>query len=317
MSLAVVDAGGIAAVQDAGRTGWRKFGVPASGPMDLFAFRAANALAGNPAEYASIEIGLGDVTFQATRDCILAATGAGYRVSVYVWEFSLWSAFFVRGGWKVHLRKTDDGMWAYLAVHGGIQTPPLLGSRSTYLRGGFGGYEGRQLQAGDVLSTGASRHVPYELAARTLPAALRPDYREHPTIGVIMGPQRDRFDGEGIAAFLGAEYSLQLTSDRMGYRLEGPAVAPRNRTELISEGMAFGAIQVPPGGQPIVMMADGPTVGGYPKIAAVASADLPVLAQCVPRRSKIRFRETTVEAAQARYRALMQNLAAIANEESP
>lgn len=314
MSLEVIDLGGFATIQDSGRKGWRGFGVPVSGPMDGFAFQAANALAGNPDGCAVIEIGLGDVTLQARQDCVIAITGAGYELSIYIWEFPFWGSFYVRAGWKIRLNKTDEGMWAYLAVHGGIQTEPVLGSRSTYVRGAFGGWKGRQLQVGDVIMTKSVPHSSYELAARILPEEARPEYDDHPSLDVIMGPQTDYFTNESIETFLSSEYSISLTSDRMGYRLEGPPLTHRSKTELISEGMTFGAIQVPSNGQPIVMMADCPTTGGYPKIGTVASADLPLLAQCVPNKSRIRFRETTVEKAQEKYRALIKGLNKIVEE---
>jgi biotin-dependent carboxylase-like uncharacterized protein len=276
--------------------------------MDVFAFRAANALASNPVECAAMEIGLGDITLQARQDCIVAVTGVGYQLSIYIWEFPLWGSFFVRAGWKIHLKKTDQGMWTYLAVHGGVQTEAVLGSRSTYLRGGLGGLEGRQLQVGDVTRTAISSPTSYELAARILPEEALPKYNDHPIIDVILGPQAEYFTDESIETLLSNEYSISLTSDRMGYRLEGPPLTHRRQTELISEGMTFGAIQIPSNGQPIVMMADSPATGGYPKIATVASADLPLLAQCVPNKGRIRFRETTVEKAQEKYRELMNGL---------
>src|SRR5215213_7470658 len=151
MSLEILDVSGLVTIQDSGRTGWRRFGVPASGPMDVFAFQAANVLLGNPGGCAAVEIGLGDVSLQAAQDCVIAVTGVGYQLFVYIWEFPLWGSFFVRAGWKIHLNKMDHGMWAYLAVTGGIQTPLTLGSRSTYLRGALGGLEGRPLQVGDVI----------------------------------------------------------------------------------------------------------------------------------------------------------------------
>ncbi|HEY3474941.1 MAG TPA: biotin-dependent carboxyltransferase family protein, partial [Anaerolineales bacterium] len=274
MSLEIVEIGGLATLQDSGRTGWRRFGVPVSGPMDSFAFRAANALVGNPPRSAVIEIGLGDAIFQAKQDCVIAVAGAGYRLSIYVWEFPLWSSYFVRAGWNIHLSKTEDGLWVYLAVAGGFESDPVLGSRSTYLRGAFGGLEGRPLQAGDILRAGPFPRLSSELAARTLPEDARPQYSDHPTIDVILGPQTNFFTDESAETFFSSEYSVSLTSDRMGYRLEGPALRRRDPAELISEGMAFGAIQVPASGQPIVMMADCPTTGGYPKIGTVASAHL-------------------------------------------
>jgi allophanate hydrolase subunit 2 len=155
----------------------------------------------------------------------------------------------------------------------------------------------------------------YEIAARILPEEARPKYDVHPTIGVIMGPQTGYFSEESIETFLSSEYSVSLISDRMGYRLEGPPLAHRSKIELISEGMTLGAIQIPSSGKPIVMMADCPTTGGYPKIGTVASADLPLLAQCVPNKSRIRFRETAVEKAQERYRELIKGLDTIVSDE--
>ena len=315
MTLEVIEANGLATIQDSGRIGWMRFGVPSSGPMDVFAFHAANALAGNSTDQALIEIGLGDITFRAQRDCVIAVAGVGYELSVYIWDFPLWSSYYVRAGWMIRLRKMDFGMWAYLAISGGVQTQPILGSSSTYLRGHIGGFEGRQLQVGDVVGTENPSRSLNELAARTLPEETRLVYEDYPTVDVILGPQKDYFTNESIVMFLSNEYSVSATSDRMGYRLEGPSLTHKNKTELISEGMTFGAIQIPASGLPIVMMADCPPTGGYPKIGAVASADLPLLAQCVPNKSRIRFRETSVAKAQKKYRALMSGLDKIVEAE--
>lgn len=315
MSLEILEVNGLATLQDTGRTGWRKFGVPASGAMDAFAFRAANLLAGNDPECAAVEIGMGGIALRALRDCVIAVAGVGCALSVYIWDFPPWSSYYVRGGWTVRLDKLDFGMWAYLAVSGGVQTPPTLGSSSTYLRGPFGGFDGRQLQAGDVLQSGAPPRPLDDLAAQTLPAEAQPAYSDNPTLDIVLGPQEEYFTDESIETFLSSEYTISATSDRMGYRLEGPALARRNKTELLSEGVTMGAVQVPSNGQPIVMMADSPTTGGYPKIGTVVSADLPLLAQCVPGRSKIRFQKTTVAKAQKKYRNLMSGLERIAEEQ--
>jgi antagonist of KipI len=308
MSLEVLDVSGLATIQDAGRIGWRKFGVPASGPMDQYAFQAANALVNNAPNCAVIEIGLSDITFRALHDCVIAVAGMGYSLSIYLWDFPLWSSYYVRGGWTIRLNKLDSGMWAYLAIAGGVQTQPVLDSQSTYLRGHFGGLDGRQLQVDNILREDKSPRLIHELAARTLHPEARPVYSEHPVLDVILGPQEKYFTDESIEKFLSSEYSISTTSDRMGYRLEGESLTHRNKTELISEGMTCGSIQIPSNGQPIIMMADAPTTGGYPKIGTVARADLPLLAQCVPGRSKIRFRETTVAKAQKKYRELMSRL---------
>ena len=314
MSLEVIEVNGLATVQDSGRVGWRKFGVPTSGAMDVFAFRAANLLAGNDPNCAAIEIGLGDITFRALHDCVVSVTGVGFGLSVYVWDFPLWSSYYVRSGWTIRLNKLDSGMWVYLTISGGVQTPPVLNSSSTYLRGSFGGLDGRQLQAGDVLRSGISSHPFNDLAARTMLEEAHPLYSDNPMLDVVMGPQEDYFTKESIDTFFSSEYTVSSTSDRMGYRLEGTPLTYRKKSELISEGMTMGAIQVPSSGQPIIMMADSPTTGGYPKIGAVASADLPLLAQCVPGKSKIRFRKTTIAKAQKKYRELMSGLERIVEE---
>jgi len=254
MSLEIIEISGLATIQDSGRRGWRKFGVPVSGPMDGFAFHAANQLAGNDLNCAALEIGLGDITLRALRDCVISAAGVGYSLSIYIWDFPLWSSYYIRAGWTIRLTKLDLGIWAYLAIAGGVQTQPVLDSRSTYLRGHFGGLDGRQLQAGDVLKSGSPSRSLHELAARTLPEPARPNYSDAPNIDVIMGPQTKYFTEESIATFKSQSYMVSATSDRMGYRLEGAALTHGNKTELVSEGMTMGAIQIPSNGQPIVMM---------------------------------------------------------------
>lgn len=306
--LEVLDVSGLATIQDLGRTGWRRFGVPVSGPMDSFAFQAANLLVGNSSGAAAIEIGSGEIELTATQDCVIAAAGAGYSLSVYLWNFPLWDSCFVRAGWKIHLRKNGFGMWAYLSVAGGFDVPEILGSQSTYLRGKFGGLDGRLLQAGDILRSGKPSLSLMELSARSLAEDARPNYSENPTVDVILGPQKNRFDEKSIKTFLNETYKISHSSDRMGYRLEGSKLNHIGGADLTSEGMAMGAIQVPADGQPIAMMADCATAGGYPKIASVISADLPLLAQCTPGKDSVRFRETTVEAAQEKYRELMRKL---------
>ena len=306
--LEILSVSGLATIQDSGRTGWRKFGVPASGPMDSFAFQAANLLVGNSFDAAAIEIGAGEIELAATQDCVIAATGAGFSLSVYVWDFPLWDSCFVRAGWKIHVKKSSAGMWGYLSIAGGFDVPKILGSHSTYLRGNFGGVDGRLLQAGDVLKIGIPSRPLMELSARSLAEDARLNYSENPIVDVILVPQKNRFDEKNIEMFLSSEYKINYSSDRMGYRLEGTRLNHIGGADLTSEGMAMGAIQVPADGQPIAMMADCATAGGYPKIASIISTNLPLLAQCVPGKDSVRFRETTTEAAQENYRALIQKM---------
>ncbi len=334
--LEILEAGGLVTVQDAGRRGWQKFGVPASGAMDWVAHRAANLLVGNPSDAAALEIGFGDMTLRAQRDCVVAVTGAGFIASTYLWTFPLWTSFAVRAGWKITITRNDPslrafaakqsprgsggllrreeppprndeilfGNWAYLAVTGGIDVEPTLGSRSSYLRGGLG----KKLEVGDRLNIGKPSRSLEDLAARTFSPEKLPAYSSSPVIEVIEGVQADWFTKDGLETFYNNEYCINPSSDRMGYRLDGAPIARANDVELLSEGMIAGSIQVPASGQPIVMMADSPTTGGYPKIANVVRADLPLLAQVPPREGRIRFRMISVEEAQSRYRKMTRDL---------
>ncbi len=306
--LEVLEVSGMASIQDRGRLNWRRYGVPTSGPMDAFAFQAANLLVGNPPEAAALELGSGDLALCAARECVIAGAGAGFNLSVQDRQVPLWDSCFVRRNWIIRLKWSGTGVWAYLAVSGGFDVPPVLGSRSTYLRGRFGGLEGRLLQAGDVIPTGPPERDLSQLAARTLNEAARPPYTERPQIEVILGPQAGRFTAESLEAFWSEPYRVSLTSDRMGYRLEGKPLVHLSQADLTSEGLTAGTLQVPADGQPLVVMADSPTVGGYPKIASVAGVDLPLLAQCTPGSAQIRFRQTSVEAARQRYHDLIQAL---------
>ena len=304
MVLQVLEPGLLTTVQDLGRRGYERFGVPVAGAMDGYALRAANGLVGNPWDAAGLEITIAGPTLRATRRCLIAVTGADLGLRVQGRRMPLWTALYVRRGWTISFEGRQSGCRAYLAIAGGIVVPPVMGSRATYLRGGFGGHRGRALRAGDVLPVGEPSCALLDRAGRQLPEEARPPYSDTPTVEVILGPQDDHFAPEGIATFLSAEYAIDATSDRMGYRLSGPAIAHKTAADIISDGVVLGAVQVPADGQPIVMMADRPTTGGYAKIATVVGADIPLLAQCLPGRSRVRFRATTVKAAQARYREM-------------
>ena len=336
--LEILEAGGMVTIQDSGRRGWQKFGVPVSGAMDWFAHRAANLLVGNPPDAATLEIGFGDVTFRALRDCVVAVAGAGFAASTYLWTFPLWTSFVVRAGWKITITKiqvgdvarngiphshnlagyhpapqtpalfsrqqNNHGNWAYLAVAGGIDIEPMLGSRSSYLRAGLG----KKLEVGDRLNIGKPSRSLDELAARTFSPGKIPSYSSSPVIETLEGVQADWFTKDGLETFYNSEFAIIPSSDRMGYRLDGAPIARANDAEALSEGMTAGSIQIPASGQPIVMMADSPTTGGYPKIANVVTADLPLLAQVPLREGRIRFKMTCVDEAQARYRTMIRDL---------
>jgi len=300
--LELLEITGIATLQDSGRRGFNKFGVPTSGAMDWYAYQAANSLLNNPANSAVIELGLGEITFHSLRNTVLAVTGAGYEVENYIWTFPLWTSFYVRAGWTVRVKKTSGGNWAYIAIAGGFDSPVIMNSRSAYLRGGIGS----ALKTGDVLQSFPPASDLLKLAARDHTPLI--PYSQTPTIDVIPARQADWFMLEGIRTFYESEYTLSPSFDRMGYRLQGMPIQKAITQELISEGMTMGSIQIPTDGQPIVMMADAPTTGGYPKIASVSRASLPLLAQCEAGVSRIRFKETTVEEAQSTYSVIARRV---------
>jgi antagonist of KipI len=308
VTLEVLEGGLLTTVQDLGRYGYERFGIPVAGAMDPFALRAANALVGNAWDQAALEITITGPVLRARQSCLIAVTGGNLTPRLNGREIPLWTAIFVRRGGIIDFGGRKSGCRAYLAVAGGFDVPPVMGSRSTYLRGSFGGFKGRALQQSDVLPVGSSRvHLP-SLAGACLPAEGLPPYSDELEVQVIFGPQDDYFTEEGLATFLSGEYQVSLTADRMGYRLQGPVIAHKETADIISDGIALGTVQVPADGQPIIMMADRQTTGGYTKIAAVVSADMPLLAQCLPGKSRIRFKASTVEEAQERYRQMRRNL---------
>ena len=306
MALQVLESGLLTTVQDLGRYGYERFGIPVAGAMDPFAIQAANVLVGNEPGEAALEITLSGPTLRATDSCLIAITGADFPYRVGGREIPMWMAVFVRKGWLIEFGGQKTGCRAYLAVAGGIDVPTVMGSKSTYLTGGFGGFEGRALRKGDLIPIGKPTfHLP-GLAGKGFPTDRIPKYSDAPEVRVILGPQDDYFTQEGIATFLSSEYQVSSTSDRMGYRLQGPEIAHIGRADIISDGIPLGSVQVPADRQPIVMMADHQTTGGYPKIATVINADISLLAQCIPGANTVTFKAITVEQAQSNYREMMK-----------
>ncbi|MGH7263678.1 MAG: biotin-dependent carboxyltransferase family protein, partial [Candidatus Rokuibacteriota bacterium] len=219
--LVVVDPGLLTTVQDLGRPGYQRLGLPPSGPLDRTAFVAANRLVGNADGAAGLEMTLRGPRLEARRGCVVAVTGADMGFAVNGQEAPAWMAVRLRPGDVVSFRMVTGGCRAYLGVAGGIDVPPALGSRATYLRGRLGGLGGRALQKGDALPAGAPAAGADRLEGRTVPPAHRPTYATEVECRVILGPQEDRFTAEGIAAFLGEPYEVTPQADRMGYRLKG------------------------------------------------------------------------------------------------
>ncbi len=281
MALWVADPGPQTTLQDLGRSEYQRFGVPVSGPMDEVALQAANLLVGNPPAAAGLEFALRGPELLADSDCLVAVCGADSWLSVDRRKLPGWMGVRVRAGQKIQAVLGQNGAWGYLAVSGGLAAPPVLGSASTYLRGGFGGLDGRALQEGDWLASRSEGRFAGQYAGSRLREMGWLTVSQDIEVGVVPGPQEEWFGEAGLAVFFNSQFCILTESDRMGYRLEGVEV-PRRKGEMLSEGMVMGSIQVPPSGQPIVMMADRPTTGGYPKIGTVMRADLPRLAQLRP-----------------------------------
>jgi antagonist of KipI len=282
----VLQPGVLTTVQDLGRTGWQRHGVGCAGAMDGFALQVANLLVGNPRGEAVVELGLGGQRLRCLDDRVVAVCGADLGADV-----PRWKSFRVRKGDELFFKGAVRGAWAYLALAGGVDAERLLGSKSTCLRAGLG----RAVAKGDLLRAGAPR--PATRDGRGILAGAIPDYPEAITVRVVLGPHDDRFGDESRAAFLSSPFTVTPQSNRMGYRLAGPALRHRGTADVLSEGVVTGTVQVPADGQPIILMADRQTTGGYATIATVVSADLPDLAQARPG-ATVSFRAVGVDEAQ-------------------
>lgn len=273
----VIEPGTLSTVQDQGRTGYRAFGVPASGVMDRYAFTMANILAGNPLGSAVVEMTLCGGRFRFPCEAYVAVCGADMQGKLNGKPIRNWSGFYVPANSELAFSYAATGCRTYLAFSGGIAAPQVMGSRSTYLRAGIGGQEGRALQAGDVLEIARVDSLPYRLNELAYP--LIPKYAGDLRLRVILGPQDDLFTDGGIATLLNSGYTVSNRNDRMAYVLEGTAVAHKNGADIVSDALCPGAVQIPGNGLPIIMMADCQTTGGYAKIATVIGPDLAKLAQ--------------------------------------
>ncbi len=279
--LRVVEPGIMNTIQDTGRWGYQAFGVPVSGAMDLFSLRVANRLVRNADDEAAIEIH-SPLAIEIERAALIAMTGADANITLNGRAMPMWTSLFVRAGSYIEIQPRGWG-WCYLAIHGGIAVPRVMGSKSTYIRGGLGGLDGRALQSGDEIEIGVMTLSDLVSAAgRQADEQERAWLKREPVIRVMLGPHRDYFSDDTAATLLNTEYVVTELADRMGYRLRGAALAKKRADELVSCGVPLGAIQVPPDGQPIVLMADHQTTGGYPLLATVVTQDIALLAQAGP-----------------------------------
>lgn len=267
MTLRVIAPGLLTTVQDLGRPGWAHVGVSASGAADALSLRAGNLLVGNAENAAALEMTLAGGRFGVDRNCVVALTGAEFEASIPSWQ-----AVSVRAGDEVRIGRARSGARAYLCVRGGLAVPSVLGSASTHLATRMGGYEGRALRAGDVLTLGDAE------VRHPRPGAVSPPVSAGP-LRVTRGLQADLFHE---AAFYAAPYRVTEESSRMGLKLAGAALKA-DAGHMLTEGVTNGAIQAPPAGQPIILSVEHQTTGGYPKIANVIAADLWRVGQLRPR----------------------------------
>jgi antagonist of KipI len=290
--IRVLEPGALTTVQDLGRPGHLRYGIPPSGPIDRVAFTVANRLVGNADGAAGLECTVQGPRLEVDRACAAAVTGADMPLTVNGHEAPAWTTLHLEPGDVLKLGAARAGVRAWIAFSGGLDVPVVLGSRATYLRGRLGGVEGRALRKEDRLALfGAPRP-----ARRRARERLRTDLGTEPEIRVLLGPQAERFTGEGVRTFLGSDYEMLPQSDRMGARLRGPRIGHVKGHDIISDGIALGSIQVPGDGQPIALLVDRQSTGGYTKLATVCSFDIGRLGQVKPGH-RLRFR--AIELAEA------------------
>lgn len=308
----VLEPGFLTTIQDIGRFGYLKYGVPPSGIMDAFSFRIANLLVNNKVNQAVLEItGVGP-TLESLNSTLVALTGADLYSNINGTPLPEWKSTKVTKGSVIHLGNAKRGFRAYLSIKGGIDVPKILGSRSTYLRGKIGGVEGRALAKGDIINSIVPTESLEKIRERYLPSKFFPVLNTPTEVRVLMGPQDDYFNSSGIETFLNSTYVVSAKSDRTGYRLKGPIISHKDKTEIISDAISKGAIQVPGNGLPIILMVDRPLTGGYPKIACVSSVDIDKIAQLKPE-DKIKFKRIDIKEAHELLRAENEKLLKINN----
>jgi antagonist of KipI len=320
VTLHIITGGLQTTVQDLGRVGRQRTGIPVCGAMDRFAHRVANMLVGNDDSAATLEASLLGPAIAFDEPAVIALAGGDLSATINGNAVAPWHSMAVPQGATLRFGEARVGCRTYIAVAGGLDLTPVFGSRSTYLRAQFGGVEGRSLRSGDILNAGAPSPTAQKIVSSLLASgstavgrwsvatSIRPAYNDDPIVRVIPGAHHELLDDASRERLISSTFRVSSNSDRMGYRLGGVGLALREPTELLSEAVAFGTIQLPPGGEPIVLMADHQTTGGYPRIGEVASVDLPLIAQLKPG-DRLRFRLVSVEKAQQAYLAQERDLA--------
>ncbi|PGS51136.1 biotin-dependent carboxyltransferase family protein [Bacillus sp. AFS041924] len=322
MSIKVCRPGLLTSVQDLGRYGFQKYGVIVSGAMDATSLRIANLLVGNEEGEAALEVTLMGTSFLFEKDLLISITGGNLSATIDGELVTLWRPVYVKVGSVLHFKACQSGCRAYVAIAGGFAVDEIMESKSTYLRGEIGGYKGRALKEGDLLLCNEipqraiklfqqlkSKAQSHQFAATNwhVNSESFMEIKKNAVVRVIRGGEFDRFTSSSQAQFFEQEFQITPMSDRMGYRISGPTLQLEESFELISEAVSHGTIQVPKDGNPIILLSDRQTIGGYPKIAQVATVDLPLIAQLKPG-EKIRFKEITLEGAEQLYMKYEQQM---------
>ncbi|WP_445491372.1 5-oxoprolinase subunit C family protein [Niallia sp. 03133] len=315
MTISVNRPGLLTSIQDLGRYGFQQHGVIVSGAMDALSLRIANLLVGNDEKEAVMEITLIGPSLTFHEDCLIAITGGDLSPSINGKPVSAWRPIYIAKGSILNFGQCMEGCRAYLAVAGGYKISDVMNSKSTYLLAGIGGYNGRSLNTGDQLGCGdmseKSTKLFHQLKLKQKGASFamtgwfvnRKEFlfvQKAPVIRVMNGGQFDLFKQSSLVDFFSHSFKVSSQSDRMGYRMAGPAIELKEQVEMVSEAVTHGTIQIPSDGNPIILLADRQTTGGYPKIGQVATVDLPLIAQTKPG-EEIYFSSITLEEAEQLY----------------
>ena len=292
--IEIITPGLLTTVQDFGRVGVMKNGFTQNGAMDRYSMTVANRLCGNCDSAPVLEMTVLGVTARFTQDTVVCVSGADFGAKINEKPIKRNKAYKINNGDILSMGAAKSGMRAYLAVAGGIVGEYVFGSASTNLKFAFGGHFGKKLQSGDVLSIGTGAFPLGEIDKWEIPES---EYSKDAQLRVVLGPQNEMFTDEDIRLFLSQEYEVTAQSDRMGIRLSGEPLKSKNGMDIISDGIVFGSVQVPNSGEPIILMADHQTTGGYAKIATVISVDLPRASQ-LSAGNTVRFKSVTVEEAE-------------------
>lgn len=291
LDVSVINPGFLTTIQDGGRAKYQQFGVPVSGVMDHFSYKIANILLENEISEAVLEITMMGPTLKFASDSAIAITGGNLSPKLNGNSIDMWKSIYVKKDDVLSFGGLVSGCRSYISFKGGIKTPNVMGSRSTYLKAAIGGLDGRALKKEDVFPIADFKKVDY--TKKELAKEYIPTYNSRYEVRVLIGPQADYFTNKGVEDFFSSDYVLTNECDRMGFRFDGDSVELKNGSDIISDGISFGAIQIPGHGKPIVMMADRQTTGGYAKIGNVIFDDLSILSQSKPNDS-IKFIEVDI-----------------------